>query len=890
MGAIRELAPALVAVTARCLRIAPYELDPTAPLARYGLDSLNALELSVALSEATGLEVPEDLFLDSPSLNDLAAQLGGATPTDEPADRLIDRMMSDALLPADIDPRGLARRLDGAIVLTGATGFLGAYMLRELLTSSERPIICPVRAGNDAHAADRLRTALLRYGLHVPDLGERVQAIAADITNPGLGLSAANYQRLADTVGAIYHCAADVNWARHYDALRVANVIATRELLRFACTRTSKRVIYVSSAAACLSSVSSAAITEQSAVVSPAGIHFGYGQSKWVAERLLEVAKRRGLDAAIVRPSLITVDTDSGVGNDDDVLARMIRGVIALGHAPDIGWRLDACPVQHVARAITGVGEGRGVLPKVLHLRHPQPVRWNELVLWLNLRGYSVAFEPFDRWIARVQRETTDPLHVLHPLRGFLLKQPLPNDTRFLPQLYADPHVASFDADSSDAVLASLGMKCPRIGTTAIGRMFDEWVRRDLIAEAVPRRIRRPMAVSMVDDAAIANAVRANHGDPGIVVHPSSHEELLAGQSILGELAAWHAGTDLRIHARRIRLPHPDGTYANVDIVIKPLLAAQAVLDVTAAVTGLAGKALANAFEKYRAYSELNDAARREIAIYGCNTGAIAACRPRSYGTVSSGPNTLLLIERITHAELIDAVEHVDAWTLKRTQAAIEGVARVHAEWLERESEVRRLLSETPQTGECASDAMASWCAALSDHAHPWLEATIGAHGAARQARLARRVCADLDLRARHPRTLIHHDFNPRNVALRTNASGVALCAYDWELACYGLPQRDVIEFLCFILPADVRPELFAEYLDWHRCRLQELSGQSFDARTWAAGAYLAAADFAVRRLPLYVLANRFKPMPYLSRVAKTWDRLFSMLEREAPEPAREAD
>ena len=48
------------------------------------------------------------------------------------------------------------------------------------------------------------------------------------------------------------------------------------------------------------------------------------------------------------------------------------------------------------------------------------------------------------------------------------------------------------------------------------------------------------------------------------------------------------------------------------------------------------------------------------------------------------------------------------------------------------------------------------------------------------------------------PRTLVHNDFNPRNIAFRRTAEGPVLCAYDWELATLHLPQHDLAELLGF--------------------------------------------------------------------------------------------
>ena len=123
------------------------------------------------------------------------------------------------------------------------------------------------------------------------------------------------------------------------------------------------------------------------------------------------------------------------------------------------------------------------------------------------------------------------------------------------------------------------------------------------------------------------------------------------------------------------------------------------------------------------------------------------------------------------------------------------------------------------------------------------------------------------------PRTLVHHDFNPRNIALRTTPLGPRFCAFDWELAAYDLPQRDLVELLCFVLT----PENAAQanrYLEYARLALERACRRAFDAGAWHSGVRIALADFGVRRLPMYFIAHRFRPQGFLERVTRTWWQL----------------
>ena len=72
------------------------------------------------------------------------------------------------------------------------------------------------------------------------------------------------------------------------------------------------------------------------------------------------------------------------------------------------------------------------------------------------------------------------------------------------------------------------------------------------------------------------------------------------------------------------------------------------------------------------------------------------------------------------------------------------------------------------------------------------------------------------------PRTLIHNDFNPRNIAIRPDINGDRLCAYDWELATLGVPQHDLAELLIFTLSPNVEHEEVMHYLDYHRKSLKK--------------------------------------------------------------------
>ena len=129
------------------------------------------------------------------------------------------------------------------------------------------------------------------------------------------------------------------------------------------------------------------------------------------------------------------------------------------------------------------------------------------------------------------------------------------------------------------------------------------------------------------------------------------------------------------------------------------------------------------------------------------------------------------------------------------------------------------------------------------------------------------------------PRTLIHNDFNPRNLGLRRE--GLRLCAYDWELSTLHLPQHDLAELLCFVLNENIDQRALDHYLDLHRRTLMESSGRDIDAGCWRAGYRYALRDLCINRLMLYLMGHTVRRYSFMERVLHTARALlFNEMER----------
>lgn len=324
------------------------DVDPHAPLASgLGVDSLAAAELLAALGDELGRDTPLAWWIEARSLADLAARLArfagdDAGATAELADR--DRRDPGAYAPRAPVRSGPPRR----VLLTGATGFLGAHLV-EALRARGVAAVCLVRAADDASATARLREALARYAIPHGDDPD-VVAIAGDLADTPERLRATLAPH-APALDAIVHAGAHVSWLASYHALRAPNVLGTRALLAVAAEH-GLAMHHVST----ISTVPAGGDESSRRAFAHALAGTPYGLSKWVAELACVQARAQGTPVAIYRPGMIANHATRGTGNPDDFVNRYLAGCLALGCYVD---RDDAicelAPVDHVAAAIAAL-------------------------------------------------------------------------------------------------------------------------------------------------------------------------------------------------------------------------------------------------------------------------------------------------------------------------------------------------------------------------------------------------------------------------------------------------------------------------------------------------------------------------------------------------------
>jgi thioester reductase-like protein len=502
------------------LRLAPSEVDVHSELMSLGLDSLMALELRNRLENGTGLKLAATFAWSYPTIFALAGFLeeklsAAPAPTegDQPAGETeslaagaesaepersdglssktlvtavrmsivsnVSSLYAEAQLEQDIRFEhlpGVPAQAPQEVLLTGATGFLGAFLLHELLRQSTAQVVCLVRAKDDDEAMDRLTENLARYGLWQDAYNgtrrARIRPLRGDLTQPRLGLVEAAYDELASRIEAVYHNAASVNWTYPYQALRDVNVGGTREILRLVGHKRRIPLHYVSTVGV-FPATGGAVFSENTSLDHGGDLYGGYAQSKWVAEKLVTAAKERGLPASIYRPSIVIGDSRTGLFNQDAYMENMIKGCIELGEVPRIETHVDLVPVDYAAQAIVHLSLRREGHPSRFHLTNPKPMTSQDLLEWMLAFGYDLKEIELGTWkkelFASWDEGTLDleklQRNALYPFSAFLEEW---DESRAVMPWYGDENVRRGLSDSR--------IRCPAADDRLLRTCFESFI------------------------------------------------------------------------------------------------------------------------------------------------------------------------------------------------------------------------------------------------------------------------------------------------------------------------------------------------------------------------------------------------------------------------------
>lgn len=286
------------------------------------------------------------------------------------------------------------------ILLTGATGFFGAFILATLARQPEvEHVICLVRATDLAEARRRCLDSLHRHGLVPPgvplDWLSKLQMECGDLTTAHLGLAADTYRHLTETVDCVVHAGAEVNWVKPYANLVPCNVEGTAQIVQLALDGAMPLLLV-------------------STLAGGGSARTGYEESKQVAEAMaLNAAREHGLPVTIARCGDLAapLEVAHSVVNDSDYVCLLLGTCMLLGCWPDLEGSVNLTPVDVAAQVMTqlAIQVPASATSRASNLCHPHgALDWRTLCGWVadNLEPGSFVPLSLDRWRRCLDHDT----------------------------------------------------------------------------------------------------------------------------------------------------------------------------------------------------------------------------------------------------------------------------------------------------------------------------------------------------------------------------------------------------------------------------------------------------------------------------------------------------
>lgn len=295
--------------------------------------------------------------------------------------------------------------------ITGATGFIGGYLLKALLQSGAfESYICLVRSKDEKAGLERIIANLHTKGTPGALLHQnRISVVVGDILQPRFGLEERHFEALATAADHVFHFAATMNWVTPFNQDTIANINALKEMTRFCATAKLKKLHYASSMGMwTLLHHKEGPILETEIHQQGHELPGGYFQSKWVNEKILQLASAAGLPINVYRIGDVKGNSEDGQGDPQNFGNLVMQYFIQQRVVIDSGTpEFNFIPVDYLTRSISHIALGQA--GGTFQFSNPELISFHDIYQAAKACGLTCRLVSHSEW-THLLKANPDPL------------------------------------------------------------------------------------------------------------------------------------------------------------------------------------------------------------------------------------------------------------------------------------------------------------------------------------------------------------------------------------------------------------------------------------------------------------------------------------------------
>lgn len=436
-------------------------------LHKAGIDSIQIMALSIFVQKRYRVKIPMEKLLSSNiRIRDLANLIDhpDQPPTGSKKfitvdvhqeSRALTKRLFQSIRPQSTDRDLISDNTIENVLLTGATGYLGSAILKQLMTQPGVHVFALVRCPSKSSGLQRVIDAANKTGWWQEHFRCRIHIWKGDLVAPDLGLKknrlhclSGGLPKIQDEsplrIHAIIHNGARVHYSSDYETLKPINVNPTLELLKITAQAPALSALtFVSGGQKPNSSSMTMDFTTNGHSVSrPLAdnqLANGYSQTKIVSEQIVRncasdiiFSPFQNKTIRVVKPGYIVGSTPLGIANTTDFIWRLVAGCIDIGayNADEANHWLFVADVDHVASAVVSA-----TLSTPSHLARHESSSETSMILdglvfsdvWKLLAEPEFGYGPFEalgraEWMTKLKKVVLErgESHLLFPLLHIL--------------------------------------------------------------------------------------------------------------------------------------------------------------------------------------------------------------------------------------------------------------------------------------------------------------------------------------------------------------------------------------------------------------------------------------------------------------------------------------